>query len=159
MNDKLLIVGGYGQVGRVIVAGRNYHEAEAFSAATGGNVLPLALNVHGGSANADVLQGVKVVVMCVELPDAEFVENCLRLGVHYVDISASYEWLSQIESLQADAKEGGATAVLSVGLAPGLTNLLARYNKMLVDEIRHLDIFIMLGLGEVHGEAAVEETE
>ena len=171
MNDKLLIVGGYGQVGRVIstmlgkkfpgrviVAGRNYHEAEAFSAATGGTVLPLALNVHDASANADVLQGVKLVVMCVERPDTEFVENCLRLGVHYVDISASYEWLSQIESMQADAKEGGATAVLSVGLVPGLTNLLAGYNKMLLDEVRHLDIFIMLGLGEMHGEAAVRWT-
>lgn len=170
MNDKLLIVGGYGQVGRiistmlgekfpgrVIAAGRNYHEAKAFSAATGGNVLPMALDIHGFD-NVELLQSVKIVVMCVERPDAEFVENCLRRGVHYVDISASYEWLSQIESMQDGAKEGGATTVLSVGLAPGLTNLLASYNRMLLDETRHLDIFIMLGLGEVHGEAAVRWT-
>lgn len=170
MNDKLLIVGGYGQVGRiistmlgekfpgrVISAGRNYHEAKAFSAATGGKVLPMALDRHGFD-NVELLQGVKIVVMCVERPDAKFVENCLRWGVHYVDISASYEWLSQIESMQDDAKEGGATAVLSVGLAPGLTNLLAADDKILLDEIRCLDIFVMLGLGEVHGEAAVRWT-
>ncbi len=64
MNDKLLIVGGYGQVGqvisrmlgekfpgRVIAAGRNYHEAERFSATTEGTVLPLALNIHAPLGN------------------------------------------------------------------------------------------------------------
>lgn len=171
MNDKLHIVGGYGQVGqvisrrlsekfpgRVIAAGRNYHEAERFSATTGGKVLLLALNVHAASDTLELMQGVKLVVMCVEQPDIKFVRSCLQRGIHYVDISASYAWISQIESMHDVAKQGNATAVLSVGLAPGLTNLLAAYNKALFDEIRQLDIFIMLGLGELHGEAAVRWT-
>lgn len=170
MNDKLLIVDGYSQVGRVIsamlgekfpgrviAAGRNYHEAEAFSAITGGKVLPLALCIHGFT-NVEFLQGVKLVVMCVERPDITVIRECLRRGIHYVDLSASYKWLPQIESMQHSAKKGGATAVLSVGLAPGLTNLLATCNKRLLDKARHLDIFIMLGLGEIHGEAAVRWT-
>ena len=171
MNDKLLIVGGYGQVGRVIstmlgkkfpgrviAAGRDYREAQAFSAATGEIILPLALDIHATSETVELLQGVKLVVMCVEQPDVRFVRSCLQRGIHYVDISASYDWLSQIESMRSIAKQGSATTVLSVGLAPGLTNLLAAYNKMLFDEINHLDIFIMLGLGDVHGEAAIRWT-
>jgi saccharopine dehydrogenase-like NADP-dependent oxidoreductase len=170
-NANLLIIGGYGQVGRVIstmlgekfpgrviAAGRNYDEAERFSATVGGKVLPLALNIHAASETDELLQDVKLVVMCVEQPGIDFVRNCLQRGIHYVDISASYEWLCRIESRNGDAKQGNATAVLSVGLAPGLTNLLAAYNKRLFAEIRQLDIFVMLGLGEVHGEAAVRWT-
>jgi saccharopine dehydrogenase-like NADP-dependent oxidoreductase len=170
-NANLLIIGGYGQVGRVIstmlsekfpgrviAAGRNYDEAERFSATTGGNVLPVVLNIHAPSETAELLRDVRLVVMCVEKPDIRFVANCLQRGIHYVDVSASYEWLSQLESIDDEAKQGNATAVLSVGLAPGLTNLLAAYNQRLFDEVKQLDIFVMLGLGEVHGEAAVRWT-
>jgi saccharopine dehydrogenase (NAD+, L-lysine forming) len=48
---------------------------------------------------------------------------------------------------------------LSVGLSPGLINLLARHCiDALGDELRNLDIFVLLGLGEAHGEAAVRWT-
>jgi len=41
-----------------------------------------------------------------------------------------------------------------VGLAPGITNLLAKHCKSMVRGIQYADIYIMLGLGEEHGEAA-----
>lgn len=46
--------------------------------------------------------------------------------------------------------------MLSIGLAPGLTNLLAAHAHRLLDEVTELDIFIMLGLGDRHGKAAME---
>lgn len=48
--------------------------------------------------------------------------------------------------------------MLSIGLAPGLTNLLAAHAHRLLDEVTELDIFIMLGLGDRHGKAAMEWT-
>ena len=63
-----------------------------------------------------------------------------------------------MEVLDREAQLSGSTIVLSVGLAPGLTNLLASHVKTKVEDAYHIDIFIMLGLGEEHGEAAVRWT-
>jgi hypothetical protein len=43
-------------------------------------------------------------------------------------------------------------------LAPGLTNLLASYCKSALDDVQRVDIYILLGLGEAHGEAAIRWT-
>jgi saccharopine dehydrogenase (NAD+, L-lysine-forming) len=48
--------------------------------------------------------------------------------------------------------------VLSVGLAPGLTNLLARRCAQVLNDVRSLDVFVMLGLGEAHGMGAIRWT-
>ena len=168
MNDKILIVGGYGHVGRVIstrladhfpgrviAAGRNYQKANAFSRETGQKVVPLQLDILAIKEYDDALNDVSLVVMCLDQTDIRFVEACLRRGIHYVDISATYSFLSKIEGLDAEAKKHGATAVLSVGLAPGLTNLLAAYAKSQLAEMRQADIFILLGAGEAAGEASI----
>ncbi len=60
--------------------------------------------------------------MCLDLPNADFVRYCFKRGIHYVDISANYKLFSQIELLDAEAKKHNATAIISVGLAPGLTS-------------------------------------
>lgn len=169
--DKILVVGGYGSVGRtisvtlgnvfpqkVIAAGRSYEKAEQLSFETQGQVLPIALDVSQAHENDELLNQVAVVIMCLDQSDNRFVEECIRRGVHYIDISANYEFLSQVEMLHAKAQEHGATIVLSVGLAPGLTNLLASYCKSVFNEVERIDIYILLGLGEAHGEAAIRWT-
>ena len=56
------------------------------------------------------------------------------------------------------AKEGGGTAILSVGLSPGVTNLLVRYMQDQFESLQNVDIHIFLGLGEAHGSAAANWT-
>jgi len=75
-----------------------------------------------------------------------------------VDVSASYAFLREVERLDALAREHRATGVLSVGLVPGLTNLLAKRCAQVLDSVRSLDISVLLGLGGAHGEAAVRWT-
>lgn len=168
MKDKILVVGGYGHVGRtistrlaghfpgrVIATGRNYQKAGAFSQETGRKVLPLKLDISAPDGYDEVLDDVSVVVMCFDQVDTGFVEACLHRGIHYIDISATYGFLSKVEALDAQAKKYGATAVLSVGLAPGLTNLLAAHAKSQLVEMQQADIFILLGSGEAAGEASI----
>lgn len=168
MDGKILVVGGYGSVGRtistalgtqfpgqVIAAGRNDRKARELAAETQQRVLPLALDVATAHERSDLLNDVALVVMCIDQTDTRFVEHCLRNGTHYIDITATYDLLSHIEALDAEAKHHGATAILSVGLAPGLTNLLASHCQSVFDVMQRVDIFIMLGLGEVHGEASL----
>jgi saccharopine dehydrogenase (NAD+, L-lysine forming) len=171
MDDKILIVGGYGNVGRmialelvdlfpgrVIVAGRNYDKAAKLAESTGMKALPMRLDVGNAGEGHTLPDDIRLVIMCLDLPDIIFVKNCLMRGIHYIDITANYGLLFRIESLDSEAKENDATAVLSVGLAPGLTNLLAAQCKSRLGRIERADIFILLGLGEAHGEAAIRWT-
>lgn len=100
-----------------------------------------------------ILEGVGYVVMCLDVPDIEFVRQCFRRGIHYVDISAEYPILSAIARLDGIARERDATGVLSVGLVPGLSNLLARHSLRFVEPIERFDIALLAGLGEKHGVA------
>lgn len=164
----ILIVGGYGAVGRVIaaelaedfpgqvvVAGRSHEKATALAQKFDGKIRPLQLDIFNTDQTAQILDGVALVMICLDLPNTHFVEMCFQQGVHYVDVTASYDYLLQVEALAEMARAGGSTAVLSVGLAPGLTNLLARHAHAQFDELEQLDIHILLGLGEAHGEAAI----
>ncbi len=171
MNGGLVVV-GYGAVGRTVstllaerlpgrvyAGGRNLGKAEAFSRETGGRVLPLELDLADPSGSAEALEGASVVVACAEPPDAAFAREVLGRGIHYVDISASDAYLREVEKLDALARGRGSTAVLSVGLSPGLTNLLARHcADALGGGVANIDVFVLLGLGEVHGEGSIRWT-
>lgn len=167
MNGYILVVGSYGAVGRVvatrlaerypgqvIAAGRNYEKANDLSIASQGKILPQTLNILTAHENPAILDDVALVIMCLDLPDTRFVEMCLQNGIDYIDVSASYAFLVQVEALHEVAQVAGGTAVLSVGISPGLTNLLGRYAKSQYDDLQQLDIHVLLGLGEAHGEAA-----
>lgn len=169
---KFLVVGGYGYVGRtistalanqfpgqVVAAGRNIRKAEKLSQETGGKVLPLALDIFDPGVKIEkILEGVAQVIMCLDQPDTRVVEQIIRKGVDYIDITAASDFLTAMENLDELAKTSGSSVVLSVGLAPGLTNLLAAYAATGLDTIQHLDIFVMLGMGDAHGEAAIQWT-
>lgn len=170
MRDSIVIIGGYGHVGlkistklaqlypgKVFAAGRSLQRAEAVSRESKGRILPMQIDVHK-EPDAEKLSRVKVVVMCLDQQNTLFVQAIVRQGIHYIDISADYSFLSKVEQLHTTAAANHATAVLSVGLAPGLTNLLALYAKRLLDATDVIHISIMLGLGDSHGKAALEWT-
>ncbi len=167
-NGLILIVGGYGKVGlaiaerlapmfpgRVTIAGRNLDKAQAAAAGIGHGTSARVIDIFTGDSG-DALDGVALALLCLDQHDTRFAEQCLSSGIHYVDISADYSFLSQIEKLADLAGKGGATAILSVGSAPGLTNLLAARLQEKMASIDRLDILVELGLGDHHGRAAVE---
>ncbi|MGB3713618.1 MAG: saccharopine dehydrogenase NADP-binding domain-containing protein [Candidatus Promineifilaceae bacterium] len=168
MKGSILIVGGYGTVGQVaatrlaerypgqvIAAGRKYDKANELSKATNRKILPLAFDILVAHETPEILDDVALVIMSLDLPNTRFAEMCLQNGVDYVDVTATYAYLAQVEALNEVAQAGGGTAVLSVGIAPGLTNLLVSHAKSQYDDLQQLDIHVLLGLGETHGEAAV----
>ncbi len=163
MDDGILIIGGYGTVGRVIasqlapnygnqliIAGRNGARAATFAAELGPGVRWRVVDMAKPVDGERTLAGVRWAVMCLDLPQVNFVRQCFQRGVHYVDISAEYPVLSAILDLDAEARRQGATAVLSVGLVPGLSNLMARHSIRFVEPIEHVDIALIGGLGEKH---------
>lgn len=166
MSNSILIIGGYGAVGTVIAAtlsqyhadqlmigGRSKAKAEKLAAQLGTGVRWRVLDMEQPMEYDAILDGIGCIVMCLDVPDIEFVRQCFQRGIHYVDISAEYPILTAIAGLDAFARQQGATAVLSVGLVPGLSNLMARHSLRFVQPVDHLDIAVLAGLGEKHGAA------
>ncbi|QNK55010.1 saccharopine dehydrogenase family protein [Paenibacillus sp. PAMC21692] len=166
MYHKIIVIGGYGKVGgvicdelrkrypyRVYAAGRSLEKAERFSRAMNGEVLPLEVDVDGGVPE-NWPDGVSVVIMCLDVRNISFIAQCLEKGIHYIDVTADYSVMERIQRLPSHS----ATTVLSVGLAPGITNMLVKRGVQQLDQADAADIFLLLGLGEKHGRKAVEWT-
>lgn len=170
LRDKIVVIGGYGHVGqeisrelaksypgKVYAAGKTLSRAEAFSQTTNGRVQPMQIDIRE-IPDEQTLAGVRLVIMCLDQQNTAFVEACLEQGIKYIDVSANYEFLSQVEQLHHLAAANHATAILSVGLAPGLTNLLSLLAVQSLDQTDRINISLMLGLGDSHGKAAIEWT-
>jgi len=137
-----------------VVAGRSAEKAREAAAEIGHGCRGTRLDTAEGVAPA----GASTVIMCLDQFDPSFASACLVRGIAYVDISADDRILGMIEALDKTARRGGSAVLVDVGLAPGLTNLLAR---MLVDsgaDVKRLDLFVLLGAGDDHGPAAIEWT-
>lgn len=170
MKRKILIVGGYGAVGssiaerlmkvyphQIIIAGRSFSKAQAKAEEFQNKVIPKQLDVNN-LKDFSVLNEVELVIMCLDQQNTDFVEDCISKGISYIDISADYQNLQEIEKLHCLAEQNNSTVVLSVGLAPGITNLLAQYVVSQIQNVESIDIFVLLGLGEKHGDHAYRWT-
>lgn len=135
----------------MIIAGRDGIKATAVASEFGDNVSGVTFDLQETESYARVLEDVDQVVMCVDLSRTAFVEACLERGIDYVDVTASDEFFRQVERLDDLARDGGATAVLSVGLAPGVTNLLAKRMTDQLSSVSDIRIGVLLGLGEAFG--------
>ena len=166
---QVLLVGGYGSVGRIVarelasektkleellIAARDGSKATSLADRLGENVSGVSFDVETPAAYSEVLEDVDQVVVCLDQTGTEFVEACLERGIDYVDVTASDEFFRQVEALGPVARENGATVVLSVGLAPGVTNLLAARAVDELSTISNVRIGVLLGLGESFGPEA-----
>jgi len=104
------------------------------------------------------LAGIGTVVVCSDIASVDFPAHVLRHGLAYIDISATDAVLRRIEAQHELALSKGGCAVLSVGLAPGLSNLMARSAVAGMERIEAVTIAVLLGLGDAHGPAAVNWT-
>lgn len=171
---SILIVGGTGEVGRatartllallpdcahrLILSSRDEARARAVAAQLHPSAQGRRLDVATPAGFSHALEGVGTVVLCVELPDAELARACLMQGIHVVETSASVESLRRLEVLDGVARSQGAQVILSVGLAPGLTNLLAAYARRRLDSCERIEIDVLIGAGDTHGEGAIDWT-
>lgn len=128
MRSQVMVIGGYGHVGQqiclqlsevypgqIVAAGRSYEKAEKFSRQSKGKVRPYQLDVSE-PLYSDWMDKTKLVIMCLDQEDPSFAEAVLRSGIDYIDISAKGAYMEQVAKL--DQRHIGATALLSVGLAP-----------------------------------------
>lgn len=163
---RILVVGGSGRVGsiaadrlagdprlRVLVGSRHPSQQGPHTA--------VRVDVTDASSVRAVLRRWRpsVVALCVDVPDGSLHAVCLEEGVSVVDVTASAEQFANVEALAPIARKRGASIVLSVGVAPGLTNVLARQAvSALGGHAESVDLTVMVGAREEHGAEAVRWT-
>lgn len=165
--ENILIIGGYGEVGgkiaklllqsypnKIWIAGRNIERARHFCMQHNNLIMPLKMDVSK-KVQPKQLESVALVIMCLEQEDTAFAQLCLNEGIMYIDITASYTFLKKLEALHLLAEQNHSTVVFSVGMAPGLTNLMAMHAAKQLSSLEKLHISILLGAGDTHGTAAI----
>ena len=168
----VLILGGYGKVGKLIasnllksknfeitIAGRNETKAKSVASGLSKTVTGLQIDVTKiGQREKELLKNFQAVIVCVSQHSTEFAKICFSLSLLYLDITAKTDFIEDLRKLNSFAAEHKSLGVLSLGFCPGLTNVFAKElidRNNLIDEVH---TGILLSLGEKHGIAAIEWT-
>ncbi|MGY2902191.1 saccharopine dehydrogenase NADP-binding domain-containing protein [Bradyrhizobium sp. URHC0002] len=133
-NRDILIAGGYGVVGRriaaelgpdypgrVLVAGRRQALAGEAAAAIGHGARGRSIDVTVPSSIAAALEGVAVVVSCIDQPGRPLLRTAIERGLRYTDITPHLTELGRragYKTIDAAARASGARLVLGTDSCP-----------------------------------------
>lgn len=159
--QSVLIVGGYGAVGkrialsltrqplRIVIAGRDLTKAQAAAATMG--ALAQRVDLTDPTTWDAALAGIQLVIACIDQTGTSFLAAVTERGIAYLDVTANDGFFAQAEQLKP-----ASPVLLSVGLAPGLSNLLATAAAQGLDSVSRIEIGLLMGLGDEHGKAAID---
>ena len=144
INNKIrvLALGGCGDMGRfavqtaldfdfidrIIIADLNKNSAENFARQCGSKTGFAQIDVENKKDLLDLLAGTDVVLNTVG-PYYRFgvrvLEACIEAGCHYLDINDDWEPTLDMLELDEKARQAGVSAIIGMGVSPGISNLLA----------------------------------
>ena len=153
---RFVVLGGAGAIGRVIVrdlfesSRRNHILIADYDADAATNFARTYGTSRVSSAGADArkvrklattLAGNSVVINCTRHQyNLNVMEAALHAGTHYLDLGGLFVWTRRQLKLKRRFAERGITAVLGMGCAPGLTNVMARYAAEQFDRVHSIRI-------------------
>jgi saccharopine dehydrogenase (NAD+, L-lysine forming) len=163
----ILITGGYGTVGRrvaadlaldypdrVVVAGRSAEKAARLAAELGHGARGRRVDVGNPDSVEAALDGVGVVMSCIDQPEPHLLRAAIGRGLAYTDIAPHLMTRRPTEAMKAEAKRSGARIVLGTGLAPGISSLLARLGADRVGAVESVEVGVLLYVGDTYGPAS-----
>ena len=142
----VLALGGYGAAGSYAVEHLRSRGHTVTTAGRDATRADLVLDLGDLTAVARAAASADVVLNTSGREDPRVVTAATGAGAAFVDITATATYIAGIEALDL-----AAPVALSVGIAPGLTNLLAHAAAR--QSTLPLDVAIVLGAGEQHGAA------
>lgn len=152
-NKTLLILGGYGSVGRSLaklllqetsanlrLAGRTIKKAEATAAQLnsifeGNRATAIYCDASDAESLKQALEGVEFVV--VASSTAKYAESVAKIvletGIDYLDLQYSTQKITALKKLTPDIEKAGCLFITDGGFHPGLPAALIRYNAQYFD--------------------------
>lgn len=148
---KIAVLGANGAVGsRIVTRLRDRgHVVTRVGRNSAANDVVVDLGLADGTGYGAAVAGMDMVINASGLEDPQLARHAG--GARFVDISATASYL---ETITGSPGSGGVLAF--VGLAPGLTTLMA--TELPAESGDHIDVALTLGEGEKHGRAALEWT-
>lgn len=169
MKRKIVVLGGYGTLGRQIcsmlvkdpavdcvVAGRDAARAAAFAGSIGAGFQLLDSQQPGAPAAA--LQGVFALVdasgpfqgRSYAVPEA-----CIEQGVHYVDVADGRQYVAGFSLLDTAARAKGSLLVTGAGAIPAAAAALIDSMTGRFDRIDEIHTAVSVGNRDARGPAAL----
>ncbi|WP_072687231.1 NAD-dependent epimerase/dehydratase family protein [Rhodococcus marinonascens] len=146
MAESVLVLGGSGAAGKHLVEILRAAGVEALAAGRNRAHADRVIDLSDPTSLSTGLDGVSVVVNCSGIENPTVAAAAAARGIAFTDITSTYEYLQQLEQVDGPV-------LLGVGIAPGLTTLLA------VEAAQGggpVDVVIGFGAGEGGGPASTE---
>ncbi len=169
---QILIVGGYGDVGRrisaelapsypgrVVVAGRTLASGIEAASAIGFGARARLIDTSTASAIGSALDGAAIVISCIDLPNRMLLWAAIERGLKYTDITPRLTELGNgeaYEKIVAAARASGARVILGTGIAPGIANVMARRLFDSLGGADEIETALLLPVGDTGGPALFE---
>lgn len=171
MTRDILILGGYGNFGKriaqglvncglpVIIAGRDQHKAGALAASLG--TLARAERLDAECDLTDALERLKPRVLvntCGPFQSKTYgvAEDCIRAGIHYIDLADGRDFVTGITALDEAAKTAGICVISGASTVPGLSSAVLDHFKSEFSQIESLTYGINPGQKTERGLATTQ---
>jgi saccharopine dehydrogenase-like NADP-dependent oxidoreductase len=156
---KYVVIGGAGAMGRitvrdlleftndndsVVIADYDFEKAKAQAdALKSSKVIPLRVDVNDLSGTANALRGSDVIINSVQYHmNLSVMEGALASGAHYVDLGGLFHMTRKQLELHERFKSAGLLALIGMGAAPGITNILSRMGAEELDTVREIHTMV-----------------
>jgi saccharopine dehydrogenase-like NADP-dependent oxidoreductase len=131
---------------RILIADYNLEAARAAAAALprggAGRVEARAADVRDAEALASLLRGHDVVINATNYYwNLQVMRACLASGAHYTDLGGLFHTTRKQLELDAEFRGADRLAVLGMGSAPGIMNVLARHAADRLERVRAIRIY------------------
>ena len=158
---KYTVLGGAGAMGRiavrdlvefsqpgdeVVIADFDPERARALIEALPkrpAKVVAAEVDLRAPGAAARALRGSFAVINAAQYTlNLEAMRLALRLGAHYIDLGGLFHMTRRQLELDAEFRRAGRLALLGMGAAPGITNLLAKHASERLDRIEEIHLLV-----------------
>ncbi len=126
-----------GDVEEIVVGDYNEEQARAVALTYGEDkARHVAVDARDGESVQAAIAGCDAMINATQhFWNIEVMHAAAAAGVHYTDMGGLFHVTRQQVELDAEFKAAGVTAVIAMGGAPGVTNVLARYGADRLDTI------------------------
>jgi saccharopine dehydrogenase (NAD+, L-lysine forming) len=168
----ILIVGGYGVVGRriaadlapdypgrIVLGGRDPSRASETASTIGHGARGRQIDILDARSVADALSGVGTVVSCIDQPDRGLLRAAIAHGLSYTDITPHLTELGRgvaYERIDAAARASGARVVLGSGIVPGISSVMVRALADRLGGCDEIETALLLGANDISGPASFD---
>lgn len=156
----IVVAGGAGAMGRitvrdlvetapddveVVIADYNLPAAKALakSYASQRSVRAMRIDIKNVAGTAKTLKGAFGVIGAVQHQlNLPLMQACLKAGAHYTDLGGLFHYTRKQLPMDGKFKKAGLLAVLGMGAAPGVVNVMARAAADEMDDVHEIHVMV-----------------